>query len=53
MWRRVAKYVLWKAEEKCEDQGVWGLPFRVKFCNDEYLFGGVMWTDKTITGFFQ
>ena len=41
LWGRVAKYVLWKAEEKWKAKG-WGLPFGGQHDN-EYVLRGMMW----------
>ena len=41
LWRRVAQYVLWKAEEKWRAKG-WGLPFGGQH-DDEHLLRGMMW----------
>ena len=43
-WGRVAKYVLWKAEEKWRAKG-WGLPFGGQHDN-EYVLRGMMWADN-------
>ena len=40
----VAKYVLWKAEEKWKANG-WGLPFGGQHDN-EYVLRGMMWADN-------
>ena len=44
LWRRIAKYVLWKAEEKWRAQG-WGLSFGGQLDN-EYALRGMMWADN-------
>ena len=44
LWGRVAKYVLWKAEEKWKANG-WGLPFGGQHDN-EYVLRGMMWADN-------
>ena len=41
---RVAKYVLWKAEEKWRAKG-WELPFGGQHDN-EYVLRGMMWADN-------
>ena len=44
LWRLIAKYVLWKAEEKWRAQG-WGLSFGGQHDN-EHTLRGMMWADK-------
>ena len=44
LWGRVAKYVLWKAEEKWRAKG-WGSPFPGQPDNDCVL-RGMMWADN-------
>ena len=44
LWGRVAKYVLWKAEEKWKAKG-WRLPFGGQHDND-YVLRGMMWADN-------
>ena len=44
LWRRVAKYVLWKAEENWKARG-WGLPFGRENDN-EYVLRSMMWADN-------
>ena len=44
MWWRVAKYVLWKAEEKWKTRG-WGLSFGGESDN-AYVLRGMMWADN-------
>ena len=41
LWGRVAKYVLWRAEEKWKAKG-WKLPFGGHHDN-EYVMRGMMW----------
>ena len=44
LWGRVAKYVLWKAEEKWKAKG-WALPFGGQHDN-EHVLRGMLWTDN-------
>ena len=44
LWCRVAKYVLWKAEEQWKTNG-WGLPCGGQHDN-EYVLRGMMWADN-------
>ena len=44
LWGRVAKYVLWKAEEKWKAKG-WGVTFGGQHDN-EYVLRGMMWADN-------
>ena len=44
LWGRIAKYVLWKAEEKWRTKG-WGLSFGGQQDN-EYTLRGMMWADN-------
>ena len=44
MWGRVAKYVLWKAEEKWKANG-WRLPFGGQH-DHECVLRGMMWADN-------
>ena len=44
LWGRVAKYVLWKAEEKWNAEG-WGLSFGEEH-DSEYTLRGMMWADN-------
>ena len=44
LWRRIAKYVLWKAEEKWRAKG-WGLPSGGQHDNG-YTLRGMMWADN-------
>ena len=44
LWVRVAKYVLWKAEEKWRARGC-GLPFGGQH-DDEHVLRGMMWADN-------
>ena len=44
LWGRVAKYVLWTAEEKWKTKG-WRLALGGKR-NDELLFTGMMWANN-------
>ena len=44
LWGRIAKYVLWKAEEKWHVKG-WGLSFGRQYDN-EYTLRGMMWADN-------
>ena len=44
LWGRVAKYMLWKADEKWEARG-WGFAF-VREGDDEHLCRGMMWADN-------
>ena len=44
LWGCVAKYVLWKAEEKLKAMG-WRLPFGGQHDND-YVLRGMMWADN-------
>ena len=44
LWGRVAKYVLWKAEEKWTPKG-WGSSFGGEH-DSEYTLRGVMWADN-------
>ena len=44
LWRRAAKYALWKAEENWKAKG-WGLPFDGQHDN-EYVLRGMMWADN-------
>ena len=44
LWGRVAKYVLWKADEKLKAGG-WKLAFGGQTDND-YVLRGMMWADN-------
>ena len=44
LWGRVAKWVLWRAEEKWKANG-WGLLFGGQHDN-EYVLRGMMWADN-------
>ena len=44
LWGRVAKYVLWKAEDRWKARG-WGLSFGVDSDN-EYVLRSMMWADN-------